>query len=543
MENSSITIEKKNGVVFTPIDLCNFMSEHALEHFSKKKTDEIVVLEPSSGDGALALSIIEALTQSGFQNITLYAFDINNEYLTALEDKIQKKYPNVNLTCICQDFIEFAYSNKTIKADIIISNPPYVRTQNLDEKYIEFAKGELNLSGKIDLYQIFICCLKNVLKEDGIVSIVVSNKFLSNKTGRALRQYIESNFALFELIDFGDTKLFDASVLPVVMIMSNSFTLGVSSSYISVYSSNEKNITDFNLFDAIKNKSNLCIKDNQLYSIRYGELVSCDYNWSIKTSEDSSFIELADKNTKFVFRDFAKIKVGIKTTADKVFISKNWDDLGDDKPELLRPLITHKIANQYFTKDKTSFMVLYPYKTVNGKKAVVCLDDFPKTKKYLLSHFKELDSRKYIKESQKEWFEIWVPHSPKQWDKNKIVFRDICEHPTFWYSNSGDIVNGDCYWFDFDERVDLDLVFLMLAIANSTFIEKYYDIKFNNKLYSGRRRFMTQYVEKFPIFDINSSIAKEIISIIKKASLKQSMTQKDIDKVNQLVFDGFSQKN
>ena len=38
---------------------------------------------------------------------------------------------------------------------------------------------------------------------------------------------------------------------------------------------------------------------------------------------------------------------------------------------------------------------------------------------------------------------------------------------------------------------------LLLAVANSSFITKFYDIAFHNKLYAGRRRFMTQYVKKF----------------------------------------------
>jgi hypothetical protein len=39
----------------------------------------------------------------------------------------------------------------------------------------------------------------------------------------------------------------------------------------------------------------------------------------------------------------------------------------------------------------------------------------------------------------------------------------------------------------------------MLAVANSSFAMKFYDAVFHNKLYSGRRRFMSQYVSRFPL--------------------------------------------
>ncbi|AYO57437.1 hypothetical protein CO230_04445 [Chryseobacterium sp. 6424] len=45
---------------------------------------------------------------------------------------------------------------------------------------------------------------------------------------------------------------------------------------------------------------------------------------------------------------------------------------------------------------------------------------------------------------------------------------------------------------------------------------KYHDLVFNNKLYSGRRRYFTQYVEKYTLPDFNSEVAKGIIAIVKE---------------------------
>jgi len=45
---------------------------------------------------------------------------------------------------------------------------------------------------------------------------------------------------------------------------------------------------------------------------------------------------------------------------------------------------------------------------------------------------------------------------------------------------------------------------------------------FNNKLYSGRRRYFTQYVEKYPLPDFNSLPAQEIIVIVKKLNKPQN---------------------
>lgn len=43
------------------------------------------------------------------------------------------------------------------------------------------------------------------------------------------------------------------------------------------------------------------------------------------------------------------------------------------------------------------------------------------------------------------------------------------------------------------------MLWLAAAVGNSTFIQHYYDCRFANRLYAGRRRFMTQYVTEFPL--------------------------------------------
>ena len=57
---------------------------------------------------------------------------------------------------------------------------------------------------------------------------------------------------------------------------------------------------------------------------------------------------------------------------------------------------------------------------------------------------------------------------------------------------------------------------MALAVANSQFIERYYDIKFNTKLYSGKRRYQTQYVEDFPIPYYDTESAKEAVALVKR---------------------------
>ena len=144
-------------------------------------------------------------------------------------------------------------------------------------------------------------------------------------------------------------------------------------------------------------------------------------------------------------------------------------------------------------------MILYPHECAHGTRRAVDIAEYPRAHRYLEKHRRVLEERKYVLEAGRQWFEIWVPQDPSRWAAPKLVFRDITEQPTFWIDTEGGIVNGDCYWTKFLPGKNTTWLMLMLAVANSSFALKFYDTVFHNKLYSGRRRFMSQYVSRFPL--------------------------------------------
>jgi adenine-specific DNA-methyltransferase len=86
------------------------------------------------------------------------------------------------------------------------------------------------------------------------------------------------------------------------------------------------------------------------------------------------------------------------------------------------------------------------------------------------------------------------------------------------------------------------MLFLIQGIANSEVMSKYHDLCFNNKLYSGRRRYFSQYIEKYPIPDPRKENSKQIIEIVKKlntlSASNQEVTSLEIE-VNEFVKKSF----
>ena len=159
--------------------------------------------------------------------------------------------------------------------------------------------------------------------------------------------------------------------------------------------------------------------------------------------------------------------------------------------------------------------ILYTHELCDGEKRAVDLARYPRAARYLERHRAILEARRYVIDGGRQWFEIWVSQNPARWPLPKLVFPDISEKPTFWIDLDGSVVNGDCYWLTTNDPTKTELLWLAVAVGNSSFAEEFYDHQFHNKLYSGRRRFMTQYVEKFPLPDPATPLAKAIIACAK----------------------------
>ena len=53
-------------------------------------------------------------------------------------------------------------------------------------------------------------------------------------------------------------------------------------------------------------------------------------------------------------------------------------------------------------------------------------------------------------------------------------------------------------------------------------MSRYHDLCFNNKLYSGRKRYLSQYIERYPIPNPDSVYSIKIIEIVKKLNVKNN---------------------
>ncbi len=556
MVKSKFTLEKLTGSHFTPQNLSEFLAEKIIQFydFDLKKN---IIWDPSCGDGNLIEALLQKLECKNFE-----FYGAESDFISF--EKAKERFKNnMKVKILNEDFIQYQTNSfnenslfsqnllEEIKPNTIIANPPYIRTQVMGGTESQKFAENFNLKGRVDMYFVFLISMINFLKENGLIVVITSNRFLFTKSGESIRKYLFENLEILELYDLGDTKFFKAAVLPAILVGRKKKNPSKKNNifYSKIYEDKNiqfpfKEITiKKDLLELASNGHSGKIKfNNTFYSINHQKVeisINPENPWTINSINKKI---KQSKNKFYYIKDFLKVKVGVKTTADSVFIRNDWDTIPlDSRPEkeLLYNLISSNDVTRWkLTKDSTNFKILYPY-LFNESREPVNLENYPKAEKYLLSFRKQLESRKYLIDAGRKWYEIWVPHKPTDWAFPKVVFRDISEEPVFLIDDKELLVNGNCYWIPAKTQEELKILYLILGIANSKSIESYYDSNFSNKLYSGKRRYLTQYVEKFPLPYPDSSIAENIINLVKKNIKSPDKFTQEIEDLTSEFFSSF----
>ena len=557
---------KANGVHYTPPGLAKFLAEMVAERLPVGASS-LEVLDPACGDGGLLLAFSQAVPSELRERVILCGYEMDGDALGQASELLagagvanvvleQRDFLaidgiNIDRRRRQQSLLGDSESTTPRQFDAVIANPPYVRTQVLGAATSQELARRFGLTGRIDLYHAFTKAMANVLRPGGTLGLLTSNRFLTVRSGASLRRLLRTEFSLEAIYDLGDTKLFSAAVLPVIVIARKQRASGALCVFDRVYEyrPNVERTAPARkcavVLDAFRDPGikGLVRTEKGTFNIERGVLEATDHDeaWSLSTSDYREWLDRVQKQRGPSFDDVANVRVGIKTTADEVFIRDDWESLPSGlqpEAELLRPLITH-VETECWIPAFPKRKVLYTHTVENGKRVPIRLKDCPRARAYLESHKKRLAGRRYVVEAGRQWYEIWVPHNPIDWARPKIASADISERPRFCFDSSGAIVNGDCYWMTLRSGFKSDWLPLLLAVANSSFVTRYYDIAFHNKLYAGRRRFMTQYVKKFPLPRLEDPAARKIVQVVRELIANEMPDKRREQEIDQLVWESF----
>jgi hypothetical protein len=146
--------------------------------------------------------------------------------------------------------------------DIVIGNPPYVNIYNIERSLKDQLSSRYQTAHKkYDLYVLFFELGFNILRKNGVLTYITSNKFFSQPYGYNLRKLLIGK-NIKEIKNFR-INVFEATVDTAVSIVYNASSVSTQFEYSEIsdiddltdLSSKQKNIIDSSIFNKIPEKN------------------------------------------------------------------------------------------------------------------------------------------------------------------------------------------------------------------------------------------------------------------------------------------------
>ena len=227
----SADIVAEAGVVYTLpwtveiiLDLAGYTPDRRLS--------ELVILEPSAGDGAFLRGIVRRLVEScrthgdklSKTRDSIRAFEIDPRSAAGAVEAVEATLLELNVPTSeaaslarawvkTGDFLEAALGFPV--ADFVVGNPPYIRLEEIPEAKAKLYREAFKrtMRGRADIYIAFYEAALMQLKPGGVCAFICADRWLLNDYGSALREYVTSgDFNIKYIVEAHDVQAFEAEV-------------------------------------------------------------------------------------------------------------------------------------------------------------------------------------------------------------------------------------------------------------------------------------------------------------------------------------------
>ncbi|EAH7919939.1 class I SAM-dependent DNA methyltransferase [Campylobacter coli] len=478
-----------------------------------------------------------------FVSANLTLFDFDEKEATKEFANLKKEYDNIfNLESNHPfewrfEFPEILDDDGNFKGfDLIIGNPPYIRQEELKELKPHLAKNYKVYKGTSDIYTYFYELGFNVLKENGILSFITSNKYTRAGYGEALREFLLKNVKVLEYTDLNGIKVFDSATVDTSILC----------------------------FEKSKSKDNkfkyLALSNEILKTCAYDIGLYKDFAEFSQNSLSKESFTFSDENTSALKAKIERIGTplkewqglniyrGILTGYNEAFIittEKRNEILANCKDEaekertakLIRKMLRGRDIKRY-SYEWAGLWVIGTFPSLK-----IDIEQYPALKQYLsqfLPRIEQSGEKGCRKKTSNKWFETQDNIAYyEEFEKEKIVYPETTQGAYFVYDNKGIFLEKTAFFI-----VCENLKYL-LGLLSSNLITYYYkNFSQGCKLGTKGYQYNKHALENLPIPKINSknqNIVDELINLVDeilkaKEQDKNANTQELENKINSLVY-------
>ncbi len=347
---------------------------------------------------------------------------------------------------------EFSQVNdQDVKFDIIIGNPPYIRSENLNKKFIEYLNKHYELyDPKSDIYVCFFEKSIKLLEKNGILGFICSNQYVTVNYAKKLRKELSENTFILEYDECGNDVFSGADVHTSIIVFQKKHQI------------NEEVIVR--------------IKDNKFL---FNQKKLNKDPWTLQPPVITSLKEkLNSKGTPINQIPEILIHVGAKTGKNDVFVidKKTRDVLikkDDSNKDIVKPVVTGKNIKKWRMNYEDKY-IIFTWKGVD-------IDKYPIVKEYLKQFYNVLrpknnNEKTGRKKGTFKWYELEDPvNFHEDFNKPKLIYPEIKDDVLVYFDNQKMYLLNKCHMITHEKDDELYLKVLG-AIFSSNLMNFYINL-------------------------------------------------------------------
>ncbi len=420
--------------------------------------------------------------------------------------------------------------------DLIIGNPPYIRQEEIKELKPNLAKNYKVYKGTSDIYTYFYELGFNILKSNGVLSFITSNKYTRAGYGEALREFLLKNVSILDYIDLNGIKVFDSAT--------------VDTSILS--------------FEKLKNKDSsfryLALDNENLKACGYSIDLCKDFKELSQKSLSKESFTFSDESTNSLKAKIERIGTplkewqglniyrGILTGYNEAFIistEKRNEILENCKDEaekertakLIRKMLRGRDIKRY-SYEWAGLWVIGTFPSLK-----IDIEQYPALKQYLsqfLPRIEQSGEKGCRKKTSNKWFETQDNIAYYQeFEKEILVWKAVGRNLAFALTEKNTLVSAPSSFISAD--TNLLKYFCGILLSN---VLKWLILQISDTTGAGDLMLNNQSLERLSIPKINSKnqkIADELVNSVNeilkaKEEDKNANTQELENKINSLVY-------
>lgn len=503
------------GAVYTPELIRKYIIDQSFSKF--ENFENILICDPACGcSGFLynSAKILKEKTNRTYKEIfeqNIYGLDIQDYSITrskllltllaVLEGEDEEEF---HFNLFKGNALNFEWNKHVFNFsgfEIVIGNPPYVCSRNIDSKSKQFLQNwKVCSTGHPDLYIPFFEIGLTNLKKNGVLGFITMNTFFKSVNGRALRKYFQNEKFDFKILDFGSQQIFQSRSTYTCVCL--------------IQKRESEVLTYFKL-----NSLELLLNNDFPYKpIAYSTLDTFN-GWNLQEIDIINKIESIGTPLGKKF----KSRNGIATLKNNIYIFDPFDEDNDYyylqdgteyqiEKEICKDIINPNKLTKLDNIEPIKKKIIFPYIYENGQVKLIQEIEFknryPKAYDYL--HIKKgvLDKRDKGNGNYENWYAYGRNQSLEKL-KYKLFFPHIAPSTPNFVLNSDEnlLFHNGLAIIGENEK---ELIFLNKLMSSRLF---WFYIKNSSKPYgSGYFSLSRNYIKNFGIYDFTEDEIDHIIA-------------------------------